>query len=188
MFRRLAKWLHRTRQSVLWLGSIGLLACSGAPVQSGTSDRLDPDTEIAPFVSELVSRHGFESERLMRILGGVRVRPDVLEAIARPAESLDWYQYRPIFMTETRIAKGEKFWRAHADTLAAASREFGVPPRLSSPLSVSRPSMGHARESTWCWIPWRPWPSGIRDAANSSARSSSSFYCLRSKRASTRRR
>jgi membrane-bound lytic murein transglycosylase B len=126
MFRRLAKWLRRTRQSVLWLGSIGLLACSGAPVQSGTSDRLDPDTEIAPFVSELVSRHGFEPERLMRILGGVRVRPDVLEAIARPAESLDWYQYRPIFLTETRIAKGEKFWRAHADTLAEASREFGV--------------------------------------------------------------
>ena len=126
MFRGLAKWLHRTRQSVLWLGSIGLLACSGAPVHSGTSDRLDPDTEIAPFVSELVSRHGFESEQLERILGGVRVRPDVLEAIARPAESLDWYQYRPIFLTETRIAKGEKFWRAHADTLTEASREFGV--------------------------------------------------------------
>jgi membrane-bound lytic murein transglycosylase B len=126
MFRRLAKWLHRMRQSVLWLGSIGLLACSGAPVHSGTSDRLDPDTEIAPFVSELVSRHGFEPEQLERILGGVRVRPDVLEAIARPAESLDWYQYRPIFLTETRIARGEKFWRAHADTLAEASREFGV--------------------------------------------------------------
>jgi len=87
MFRGPAKWLRRTRQSVLWLGSIGLLACSGAPVHSGTSDRLDPDTEIAPFVSELVSRHGFESEQLERILGGVRVRPDVLEAIARPAES-----------------------------------------------------------------------------------------------------
>jgi membrane-bound lytic murein transglycosylase B len=126
MFRGLAIWLRRTRQSVLWLGSIGLLACSGAPVHSGTSDRLDPDTEIAPFVSELVSRHGFESERLMRILGGVRVRPDVLEAIARPAESLDWYQYRPIFLTEMRVAKGEKFWRAHAGTLAEASREYGV--------------------------------------------------------------
>ena len=109
---------------------MGLLACSGAPVQSGTSDRLDPDTEIAPFVKELVARHGFEAEQLERILGGVRLRPEILEAIARPAESLNWHQYRPIFVTESRIAKGEDFWRAHADTLARASREFGVSPEI----------------------------------------------------------
>ncbi len=123
-------WLRCTRRSIVWLGSIGLLACSGAPVQSGTSDRLDPDTEIAPFVKELVARHGFEAEQLERILGGVRLRPEILEAIARPAESLNWHQYRPIFLTESRIAKGEDFWRAHADTLARASREFGVSPEI----------------------------------------------------------
>jgi len=118
--------LRCMRQSILWFGCAGLLACSGAPVHSGTSDRLDPDTEIAPFVKELVARHGFESEQLEGILAGVRVRPDVLEAMSRPAESLDWYQYRPIFVTETRMAKGESFWRAHADTLERASRKFGV--------------------------------------------------------------
>ncbi len=126
----LANWLRRTRQPVLWLGTIGLLACSGTPVHSGTSDRLDPETEIAPFVAEMVSRHGFESERLARTLGGVRVRPEILKAIARPAESLDWYQYQPIFLTETRIAKGEEFWRAHAETLTRASRKYGVSPEF----------------------------------------------------------
>ena len=125
-----AKWLRSTRQPVLWLGTIGLLACSGTPVHSGTSERLDPESEIAPFVAEMVSRHGFERERLTRALGGVRVRPEILKAIARPAESLDWYQYQPIFLTETRIAKGEEFWRAHADTLARASRKYGVSPEI----------------------------------------------------------
>ncbi len=125
-----AKWLRSTRQPVLWLGTIGLLACSGTPVHSGTSERLDPESEIAPFVAEMVSRHGFERERLARALGGVRVRPEILKAIARPAESLDWYQYQPIFLTETRIAKGEEFWRAHADTLARASRKYGVSPEI----------------------------------------------------------
>lgn len=130
MFQGVAQWLRRTRQPILTLVSIGLLACSGAPVHSGTSERLDPDTEITPFVSELVSRHGFEREQLEQILAGVRVRPEVLEAMARPAESLDWYQYQPIFLTETRIAKGEAFWRAHADTLERASREYGVPAEI----------------------------------------------------------
>ncbi len=126
----LAKWLRCTRQPVLWLGTIGLLACSGTSVHSGTSERLDPEAEIAPFVADMVSRHGFERERLERTLGGVRVRPEILKAIARPAESLDWYQYHPIFLTETRVAKGEEFWRAHADTLARAFREYGVSPEI----------------------------------------------------------
>ena len=128
--KSLAKWLRRTRQPLLWLGTIGLLACSGTSVQSGTSERLDPETEIAPFVADMVSRHGFEREMLERTLGGVRVRPEILKAIARPAESLDWYQYHPIFLTETRVAKGEEFWRAHADALARASREYGVSPEI----------------------------------------------------------
>ena len=130
MFKGLAAWSRCARNCALWLGSIGLFACSGTPVQSGTPDRLDPETEIAPFVSEMVSRHGFERERLERVMRGVRVRPEILEAIARPAESLDWYQYQPIFLTETRISKGEEFWRAHADTLAHASREYGVAPEI----------------------------------------------------------
>ncbi len=49
---------------------------------------------------------------------------------ARPAESLDWYQYYPIFLTETRIARGEEFWRAYADPLTRASREYGVPAEI----------------------------------------------------------
>ena len=130
MFRGLTEWSRCTRHCLLWLGSIGLLACTGTPVQSGPSDRLDAETEIAPFVSEMVSRHGFEREPLERLLRAVRVQPQILEAIARPAESLDWYQYQPIFLTETRISKGEEFWRAHVDTLAHATREYGVSPEI----------------------------------------------------------
>lgn len=130
MFQGLTRWPRCTRHPVLWLASIGLLACSGTPVQSGTPGRLDPDTEIAPFVREMVSRHGFERAQLERMLGGVRVRPKILKAIARPAESLDWYQYYPIFLTATRITKGEEFWRAHDDTLAQASKEYGVSPEI----------------------------------------------------------
>lgn len=130
IFHDLAQWLRCTLRPLLLLVSIGLLACSGAPVHSVTPERLDPDTEITPFVNELVARHGFEREQLERILRGVHVRPEILEAIARPAESLQWYQYQPIFLTETRIAKGDAFWRAYADTLDKASREYGVSPEI----------------------------------------------------------
>jgi membrane-bound lytic murein transglycosylase B len=125
-----APWLRYVRHPLVWLLTIGLFACSGAPAHSGAPERLDPDTEIAPFVTEMVSRYGFERVQLERLLGGVRVQPEILEAMARPAEALDWYQYYPIFLTETRIVKGEEFWRAHVDTLAKASRAYGVPPEI----------------------------------------------------------
>jgi len=124
------QWLRHAAHLLVWLGTVGLLACSGTPVHSETPERLDPEREIAPFVDELVERHGFEREQLERILTGVRVRPQILEAIKRPAESLDWYQYQPIFLTESRISKGEKFWRVHADTLDEASRKYGVPAEI----------------------------------------------------------
>ncbi len=129
-FNGLTRWFRCTRQALIWLVSIGLFACSGAAVHSRTPEKLDPETEIAPFVGEMVKRHGFEREQLERLLDGVRVRPKILEAIRRPAESLDWYQYYPIFITEARINKGEEFWRKHSDTLANAAREFGVSPEI----------------------------------------------------------
>jgi len=123
-------WLAGARRSLFLLGSVGLFACTGAPVHSVTSERLDPDTEIKPFVNDLASRHGFEREQLEQLLAGVRVRPEVLEAFSRPAESLNWYQYQPIFLTETRIQKGEAFWRANAEVLDEASRKYGVAPEI----------------------------------------------------------
>lgn len=130
LYGSLAGWLRPVSRPGVLLGFIGLLACSGAPVQSETPERLDPETEIAPFVDDMVSRHGFEREALESLLGRVQIRPKIIEAIKRPAESLDWYQYQPIFLTEARISKGEEFWRKHADTLAEASREYGVSPEI----------------------------------------------------------
>ena len=130
MLTTMHEWMRRTRQLPVWFVTAFLLACSGAPVQSKTRETLDPETEIAPFVSEMVGKHGFERDQLERILAGVRVRPEILEAIQRPAESLSWYQYRPIFVTESRISKGEAFWRKHADTLASASAQYGVSPEI----------------------------------------------------------
>ena len=89
MLQGLARWLRYTRSPMLWLATMSLFACSSAPAHPGSAERLDPDAEIAPFVKTMVSRYGFERAQLEQLLRGVRVQPEVLEAIARPAESLD---------------------------------------------------------------------------------------------------
>lgn len=74
----------------------------------------------------MVSRHGFDAAELEALFARVERRQSILDAIAQPAEAKPWHEYRPIFVTEDRIVKGVEFWNAHADTLARASREFGV--------------------------------------------------------------
>lgn len=91
---------------------------------------LDPDREIAPFVRDLSARHRFEPAELERILLAASIQPQVIEAMSRQAESLDWHQYRPIFVTPERVSEGTAFWRRHRETLDRAAKEFGVAPSV----------------------------------------------------------
>jgi len=55
----------------------------------------------------------------------------VLDAMAGAAERrLRWFEYRDIFLTEQRIDEGAAFMKAHADALAHAESEYGVPPEV----------------------------------------------------------
>ncbi len=107
--------------------ALAALLCMAFAADAATGSALDPATEIAPFAREVAERHGLDAARVAAILGGARVLGNVLEAIQRPAESKPWRDYRPIFVTETRIARGVEFWREHADILSVASERFGVP-------------------------------------------------------------
>jgi membrane-bound lytic murein transglycosylase B len=90
-----------------------------------------PDQLRAEFIDEMVSRHGFSERDVTRTLYQAQLRRPILEAIARPAEKrLNWSEYREIFLTRSRIMGGVSYWRQHAETLARAEREYGVPPQI----------------------------------------------------------
>jgi len=82
------------------------------------------------FVERMEGEHGFNPERLRALFDGVEVREDIIATIKRPAESLPWYRYRPIFLTDERIRAGAEFWAEHRETLARAQAEYGVDPAV----------------------------------------------------------
>src|SRR5690606_15071968 len=50
---------------------------------------------------------------------------------ARPAErTKTWAEYRPIFVTDKRIAGGIEFWKKHQDTLNRAAQTYHVPAEI----------------------------------------------------------
>lgn len=97
---------------------------------SAAQERLDPANEIQPFAREMAAEHGIDQGEIEAALAGARVLSYVLEAMQRPAEAKPWRDYRPIFLTEQRIAGGVEFWNAHAPLLERARAQFGVPERI----------------------------------------------------------
>ncbi len=84
--------------------------------------------QVDAFVAELSRDHGFAEGELRALLAGAERQQAILDAISRPAERVrPWKEYRPIFITPARIEQGVAFWQQHAETLARAEREYGVP-------------------------------------------------------------
>lgn len=86
--------------------------------------------DVQQFIAEMVKKHGFDAKQLTAQFKQVKLKQKIIDAISRPAESKPWFQYRPIFVTKTRINEGIKFWEENQATLERAEKEFGVPPEI----------------------------------------------------------
>lgn len=83
------------------------------------------------FVQRMAEQHGFEAHEVRKILGQARKRQDIIDKISRPAErTLNWSQYRKIFLTGKRIQGGVEFHQRNRQALERAEREFGVPSQV----------------------------------------------------------
>jgi len=82
---------------------------------------------IPAFIDEMVARHQFKRAELERVFRRAEQRPDVIEAINKPATLKPWPEYRANFVNRERIEGGLKFWQKNGAALTRAQREFGVP-------------------------------------------------------------
>ncbi|HET8875468.1 MAG TPA: lytic murein transglycosylase B, partial [Casimicrobiaceae bacterium] len=87
--------------------------------------------DVRAFIDALVRDDGFSRKTLTRWFRDVRYQPKIVEAMDRPISAPPkWFEYAPQFLTPERIDGGVAFWQAHADALARAERDFGVPPEI----------------------------------------------------------
>ncbi|WP_297795640.1 lytic murein transglycosylase B [uncultured Marinobacter sp.] len=80
------------------------------------------------LIEEMVTKHGYDQERLEALLADATRIDRILESISRPAEkTLTWQEYRKIFIKPERVERGLKFLKEHDGAFARAESEFGVP-------------------------------------------------------------
>lgn len=132
--------LFKNLKVVFTMKNNGYLRIAGLCILLGLSP-LSHATNIAPsgfddiqpinqFIKEMVQKHNFRQTELEQLFQKVKLQPSILEAIARPAEGKPWYDYRPIFVTKSRINGGIEFIEQHKTALEKANSVYGVPQEI----------------------------------------------------------
>lgn len=111
--------------------SIRMLFCSilmgfSATVVAGFTDQ----ATVKSFIEYMVSTHDFDRLTLEKLFSSARKSESVLNAISKPAETLPWSKYRPIFIQPDRIEQGLVFWKQHRELLEKAENRYGVPAEI----------------------------------------------------------
>lgn len=83
------------------------------------------------FINEMVANHGYDKAELTKWLAQAEYQQSIIDAISRPAEKTkSWKEYRPIFLTQTRIDKGNIFKKQHKEILERAEKTYHVPANI----------------------------------------------------------
>jgi len=75
---------------------------------------------------------GWSEAELLALLGQAQYQPRAAQFIlpAPPGQAKDWAAYRDRFVEPRRLQAGLQFWEQHAEALARAEKEYGVPAEL----------------------------------------------------------
>lgn len=106
------------------LFSAALCATLALPARGAETD---PAAKAA-FIAEATSKYGLDAGEIEDWLGRATYRQSIVNAMSRPAERVKpWKDYRPIFITEARVAGGRRFLAEHHEALQAVEAATGVP-------------------------------------------------------------
>jgi membrane-bound lytic murein transglycosylase B len=100
------------------------------PVLAGADFLSRPD--VRAFIEAVSKERGIARAYLERILGEVRSTPTAVRLInpepsSAPSPARSYERYRAKFLTPELISAGSNFWSQHAEELARAETEYGVP-------------------------------------------------------------
>ena len=82
------------------------------------------------FIDQMVKKHNFNAAELNQLFKSVSIQKPILDAMGKRAEAKPWYEYRAIFMTDSRIDGGVQFWRENEAALKAVEQQYGVPAEI----------------------------------------------------------
>lgn len=107
-----------------------LIGCFAALLLSFLSNTVhakdDHSLKLQSFADKMAKEHQFDGEEILKTLQSLKVNKNIIAKMNRPAESLPWYRYRPIWMKDKRISGGVDFYLKYKSVLERAEKQYGV--------------------------------------------------------------
>ncbi len=86
----------------------------------------DLSLKLKFFADRMEKEYQFDAQDVLKTLQNLQVNNNIIVKMNRPAESLPWHRYRPIWMKEKRINGGIEFYRKYQNELEKAEKQYGV--------------------------------------------------------------
>jgi membrane-bound lytic murein transglycosylase B len=91
------------------------------------AERFGDRSDVRKYIHYMAVKYSFNESQLIDIFNKVKARPRVIQSVKAPLESITWYRYQRLFVTEGRIREGVNFWNKYRDALERAEKTYGVP-------------------------------------------------------------
>jgi membrane-bound lytic murein transglycosylase B len=104
----------------------------GDPAHGGAAGDYGQRADVAAWAKAWAPTQGWQAEEVIALLAQARYQKRAAQLMmpAPVGVAKDWGAYRDRFVEPVRLQTGLRFWAQHADTLARAEKEYGVPASL----------------------------------------------------------
>ena len=87
--------------------------------------------DVKQYIKEMSAKHGFESDKLMKLLGSAVYQEKVVRIMNRqPEGTMTWSRYKEMMVSDSRISAGEEFIKLYKEDLNKAEDLYGVPAEI----------------------------------------------------------
>ncbi len=87
--------------------------------------------EVKEYIDDISVKHGFEKEKLLKLLGSAVYQEKVVRIMNKqPEGTMTWSRYKQMMVSDSRISAGEEFIELYKEELNKAEDLFGVPAEI----------------------------------------------------------
>lgn len=87
-------------------------------------------SDVEDFIARVAASSDYSEAELIDLFAQVKNQRELFERMDKPAEKLQWHQYRRIFITEKRIQAGIDFWKQNRDLIENIASTYQVPAEI----------------------------------------------------------
>ena len=87
--------------------------------------------DVKEYIEEISNKHGFESDKLLKLLGSAVYQEKVVRIMNRqPEGTMTWSRYKEMMVSDSRISAGKEFIKLYKEDLYKAEDLYGVPAEI----------------------------------------------------------